>query len=83
VVNQAPIGTPLSSRPNLSLRPGYIDLNPSIANTAHVTPGVSGLFVPPGHNVAVGSIHTLLFGGTGLGVSNPVGSTDQSFTSGF
>jgi hypothetical protein len=42
--SQAPIGTPL--RPNPSLPLGYRALNPSIANTTQVTPGVSRIFVP-------------------------------------
>jgi hypothetical protein len=78
-MTEAPIGTPL--RPNPSLPHGYRALNPSIANTTQVQP--SRHFVPPGYNVAAGYIPTPLLGGTGLGGSNPIGSTDQSFTFGY
>lgn len=65
--SQAPIGTPL--RPNPSIPLGYRALNPSITNTTQVTRG--------------SFISTPLFGGAGLGGSNPVGASGHSFTSGF
>jgi hypothetical protein len=39
VVSQAPIGTPLPSRPTQSLPPGYRAINPSIVNTTQVILG--------------------------------------------
>jgi hypothetical protein len=69
VVSQAPIGTPLSSRPSSSLPLGYRALNSSIVNTTQVIPRSSIPIQQPG--------------GTGLGGSNPLSGTGQSFTSGF
>jgi hypothetical protein len=83
VVNQTPIGTLVSSRPNPPLPPGYRALNPSVSNTTQVTPGVSGHFFPPRYNTVVGSIPTLSFGGAGIGGSNPFGGTGHLLTSGF
>jgi hypothetical protein len=78
---QAPIGTPL--RPNPSFPPGYRALNTSVSITTQVPSRGSGLFVPPGYNVAVGFVPTPSLGGFGLGGSNPIGGTSHSFTSGF
>jgi hypothetical protein len=52
VVTQAPIGTPLPSRPNPSLPPGYRALNTFVAISTQVPSGGSGLFVPPRYNAA-------------------------------
>jgi hypothetical protein len=68
VVSQATIGTPLASRPSSSLPLGYRALNSSIVNTTQVIPR--------------SSITIQQLGGTGLGGSNPLSSTSQSFTSG-
>jgi hypothetical protein len=94
VVNQAPIGTPLSSRPIPSLPPGYHSLNPSTAIPTQVPSRVSGLFVPPGYNVVVSFVPTPsqvlsrgsyppFPGGSGPSGSNPIGSTHHPFTSGY
>jgi hypothetical protein len=94
VVSQAPIGTPLSSRPIMSLPPGYHALNPSTAIPTQVPSRVSGLFVPPGYNVATGFVPTPsqvlsggsyppFPGGSGPSGSNPIGSTHHPFTSGY
>jgi hypothetical protein len=69
VVSQAPIGTPISSRPSSSLPLGYKALNSSVVNNTQVIPGSSIPIQQPG--------------GTSLGGSNPLSGTDQSFTSGF
>jgi hypothetical protein len=69
VVIQAPIVTPLSSQPSSSLPLGYRALNPFIVNTTQVIPG--------------SSIPTQQPGWIGLGVSNPLRGTSQSFTYGF
>jgi hypothetical protein len=94
VVSQAPIGTPLPSRPNPSFPPGYRALNSSIAIPTQVPSEVSGLFVPPGYNVVVGFVPTPsqvlsggsyppFLGGYGPSGSNPIGGTTHSFTSGY
>jgi hypothetical protein len=64
VVSQAPIGTPLSSRPSSSLPLGYRALNSSIVNTTQVIPRSSIPIQQPR--------------GTGLGGSNPLSDTGQS-----
>jgi hypothetical protein len=69
VVSQAPIGTPLSSRPSSSLPLGYKALNPFVVNTTQVTP--------------ISSIPLQQPGGTSLGGYNPSSGTGQSFTSYF
>jgi hypothetical protein len=58
VVNQAPIGTPLPSRPIPSLPPGYHALNTSIAIPTQNPSGGKRLFIPPGYNVVVGFVST-------------------------
>jgi hypothetical protein len=58
VVNQAPIGMPLSSRPILSLPLGYHTLNPSTIIPTQVPSRVSGLFVPLRYNTATGFVPT-------------------------
>jgi hypothetical protein len=97
VVTQSLIGTPLPSRPNPSLPPGYRALNTFVAIPTQVPSEGSGLFVPLGYNVATGFVPSptqVLFGGPyvppppllqgfGSSDSNPVGGTNHSFTSGF
>jgi hypothetical protein len=68
VDSQATIGTPLVSRPSSSLPSGYIALNSSIVTTTQVIPGSYIPIQKPR--------------GTGLGGSNPLSGTSQSFTSG-
>jgi hypothetical protein len=70
VVNQTPIGTPITPRPNLPF--GFRALNASSTTTAQTTTQViPGSFIPIQQP-----------GGTVLGVSNPIGNTGQYFTSG-
>jgi hypothetical protein len=94
MVNQAPIVTPLSSRPIPSLPPGYHTLNSSIVIPTQVPTGVSRLFVPPGYNVASdfipspsqvlsGGSYPLFLGGSSPSGSNLIGSTQHSFTSSY
>jgi hypothetical protein len=71
VVNQAPIGTPITPRPTLPF--GFRALNSSTTTTAQTTTQI----------VLGSSIPIQQPGGTGLGGPNPIGSTSQSFTSGF
>jgi hypothetical protein len=52
VVHQAPIGTPLSSRPIPSISLRYQALNPSTAIPTQAPSGVSRLCFPPGYNDA-------------------------------
>jgi hypothetical protein len=91
VVNQAPIGTPLSSRPILSLPPRYHDFNPFIAIPTQFPSGASRLSAPPGYNLVVGYVPTpsqVLFGGSytpfqggsGSSGSNLIGHTHHLFT---
>jgi hypothetical protein len=94
VISQAPIGTPLSSRPNPSLPPGYRAMNDFVSITTQVP---SKLLVPPGYNVVVGFVPTpaqVLSGGlyvpppplprgSGPSGANPVGGTYHSFTFGY
>jgi hypothetical protein len=56
VTIQAPIGTPLPSRPNPSLPPGYNALSSSITNPTQGPSGGPSLFVPPGYNALSGFI---------------------------
>jgi hypothetical protein len=58
VASQPPIGTPHSSRQIPSLPLGYNALNASIPIPTQVPSGASGVFTPPGYNVASGSILT-------------------------
>jgi hypothetical protein len=58
VITQAPIGTPLPLRSNLSLPPGHNALNTSIANPAQNPSGGSNIFVPPGYNAASNFVPT-------------------------
>jgi hypothetical protein len=94
VISQDLIGTPLPSRPNPSLPPGYRSLN---AFVSIPTQAPFGLFVPPGYNVVVGFVPTPsqvlsgglyvppppLIGGSGSSGSNLVGSTNHPFTSSY
>jgi hypothetical protein len=67
VVTQAPIGTPVTPRPNLPF--GFRALNASAAQTtAQIAPG--------------NSIPTQQPGGTALGGPNPIGNIGQLFTTG-
>jgi hypothetical protein len=68
VVNQAPIGTPITPRPTLPF--GFRALNASIAQTTTQT-------------ILGSSIPIQQPRGTGLGGPNPIGGTGQSLTSGF
>jgi hypothetical protein len=70
VVNQAPIGTPITPRPTLPF--GFRALNASTTTTAQTTTQV----------ILGSSIPIQQPGGIGLGGPNPLGGTDQSFTSG-
>jgi hypothetical protein len=70
VVNQAPIGTPVTPRPNLPF--GFRALNASATTTAQTTAQII-----PGSSIPIQQP-----GGTVLGGSNPIGNTGQSFTSG-
>jgi hypothetical protein len=70
VVNQAPIGTPVTPRPNLPF--GFRALNASATTTAQTTTQII-----PGSSIPIQQP-----GGTVLGGSNPIGNTGQSFTSG-
>jgi hypothetical protein len=94
VVTQAPIGTPLSSRPVPYLPHGYHALNTSIPIRTQVSFKAFGIFTPPGYNVVVGFIPTPsqvpsggcylpFMGGFGPSGSNPIGASTPSFTSGF
>jgi hypothetical protein len=94
VVTQALIGTPLSSRPILSLPPGYNSLNTYISIHAQVPSRFSGVFIPLGYNVDFGFVPTPsqvisggsyppFMGGSGPSGSNPIGGTTQSFTFGY
>jgi hypothetical protein len=51
VITQAPIGTPLPLRPNMSLPPRYNALNTSSAIPTQNPSGGSRICVPPGYNV--------------------------------
>jgi hypothetical protein len=90
VVNQAPIGTPLSSRPIPSLPPGYHSLNPSTVIPTQVPSGVSGFSIPPEYNAATsfvptpsqvlsGGSYPPFHGGSDPSGSNPIGSTHHMF----
>jgi hypothetical protein len=70
VVNQAPIGTPVTPRPNLPF--GFRALNASAITTAQTTTQIV-----PGSSIPIQQP-----GGTVLGGPNPIGNTGQSFTSG-
>jgi hypothetical protein len=70
VVNQTPIGTPVTPRPNLPF--GFRALNASATTTAQTTAQVI-----PGSYTPIQQP-----GGTVLGSSNPISNTSQSFTSG-
>jgi hypothetical protein len=95
VVTQAPISTPLSSRPIPSLPLGYYALNISIPIPTRVPSRFFGVFIPPRYNVANGFILTPsqvlsggsyphFIGGSSPSGSNPIGGTStQSFTSGY
>jgi hypothetical protein len=58
VVTQAPIGTPLSFIPILSLPHGYHPLNTSIPIPTKVPFGVSRIFFTPGYNVSFSFLPT-------------------------
>jgi len=94
VVNQSPIGTPLSSRPIPSLLPRYHTLNPSTAIPTQVPSGDSRIFFQPGYNVATGFFplpsqvlsrgsYPPFLWGYGPSGSNLVGGTSHSFTYGY
>jgi hypothetical protein len=70
VVNQAPIGTPVTPRPTLPF--GFRALNASTTTTAQTTTQV----------IPRSSIPIQQPRGTGLGGPNPLDGTSQSFTSG-
>jgi hypothetical protein len=70
VVNQAPIGTPIKPRPTLPF--GFRALNASTTTTSQTTTQVI-----PGSSIPIQQP-----GGTGLGGTNPIGSTGQSLMSG-
>jgi hypothetical protein len=69
VVNQTPIGTPVTPRPNLPF--GFRALNASATTTAQTTTQII-----PGSSIPIQQP-----GGTVLGAPNPIGHTGQSFTS--
>jgi hypothetical protein len=69
VVNQAPIGTPVTPRPNLPF--GFRALNASSTTATQTTTQI----------VSGSSIPIQQPGGTVLGGPNPIGNTSQSFTS--
>jgi hypothetical protein len=69
IVNQAPIGTPVTPRPTLPF--GFRALNASATTTAQTTTQTV-----PGSSIPIQQP-----GGTGLGGPNPIGGTGQSFTS--
>jgi hypothetical protein len=94
VVNQAPIGTPLSSRPIPPLPHGYHVMNTFIPFPTQVRSRVSRVFIPPGYNVVAGFILTPsqvlsqgsyldFIGGSDPSGSNQIGGTTQSFTYGY
>jgi hypothetical protein len=70
VVNQAPIGTPVTPRPTLPF--GFRALNAFATTIAQTTTQI----------ILRSSIPIQQPGGTGLGEPNPIGGTGQSFTSG-
>jgi hypothetical protein len=59
VTSQTPIGTPLLPSYIPSLPLGYNALNASIPNPTQVPSGISGAFIPPGHNLVPCFIPTL------------------------
>jgi hypothetical protein len=69
VVNQAPIGTPVTPRPTLPF--GFKALNASTTTTAQTTTQI----------ISGSSIPIQKPGGTGLGGPNPISGIGQSFTS--
>ena len=71
VVNQAPIGTPVTPRPNLPF--GFRALNASTTTTAQTTTQIV-----PGSSIPIQQL-----GGTGLGGPNLIGNTGQSLESRF
>jgi hypothetical protein len=71
VVNQAPIGTPVTPRPTLPF--GFRALNASTTTTAQTTTQIV-----PGSSIPIQQP-----GGTGLGGPNPIGNTGQSLASSF
>jgi hypothetical protein len=91
VVTQAPISTPLSSRPVPSLPHGYHSLNNSIPIPTQVPSGASRIFTPPRYNasscfipkssqVPSGGSYLPFMGGFGHSGSNPIGGSTPSFT---
>jgi hypothetical protein len=70
VVTQAPIGTPVTPRPNLPF--GFRALNASATTTAQTTTQIV-----PGSSIPIQQL-----GGTVLGGPNPIDNTGQSFTTG-
>jgi hypothetical protein len=94
VITQAPISTPLSSRPVPSHPHWYHALNTFIPISTQVPSKASRIFTPPGYNVVVGFIPTPsqvpsrgsyppFMGGFGPSGSNPIGVSTPSFTSSF
>jgi hypothetical protein len=71
VVNQAPIGTPVTPRPTLPF--GFRALNASTTTTAQTTTQIV-----PGSSIPIQQP-----GGTGLGGPNPIGNIGQSLASSF
>jgi hypothetical protein len=102
IIIQAPIGTPLSLRSNLTLPLGHNTLNTSIYNPAQNPSRGSNIniFVPPGYNAASSFVPAptqVLSGGPSIPpppspggynhpsliISNQIGGTSHSVTSGF
>jgi hypothetical protein len=70
VITQAPIGTPVTPRPNLPF--GFRALNASATTTAQTTAQIT-----PGSSIPIQQP-----GGTVLGGPNPIGNIGQTFTTG-